>query len=76
MFHERTAGPRPELLIVGSGHFANPGRGVVNVHVDDVLGPKRQAEVKDLVNRLAAFKPTIVAVEWPASQQDKLDQQR
>jgi hypothetical protein len=65
--------PRPRLLVVGAVHFANPGRDKVNTKVEDVLTPARQAELETLVARLAAFRPTHVAVEWPAFQQAELD---
>jgi hypothetical protein len=67
-------GDKPALLIVGTPHFGNPGRDVVNVRVPDVLSPERQAEIEAVVERLAAFQPTRVAVEWPASEQARLDQ--
>jgi hypothetical protein len=63
------------LLVVASGHFANPGRDNVNIQVDDVLAPRRQAEIAELVKKLAAFRPTIVAVEVPVAGQAKLDGQ-
>ncbi len=65
---------RPSLLIVGAPHFDNPGRDTVNVRVPDVLSPERQREIEALVARLAAFRPTRVAVEWPAEAQARLDQ--
>jgi hypothetical protein len=54
---------RIEVLLLGSFHMANPGADVFNVEADDVLAPKRQAEIADVVDRLAAFLPTRVAVE-------------
>src|SRR5688572_4593917 len=65
---------KPSLLIVGAPHFGNSGRDVVNVRVPDVLSPDRQREIEALVDRLAAFRPTRVAVEWPAEEQARLDQ--
>jgi hypothetical protein len=65
---------KPALLIVGAPHFGNPGRDVVNVRVPDVLSPDRQREIEAVVQRLAAFRPTRVAVEWPAEEQARLDQ--
>jgi len=41
----------------------NPGMDRFNVDADDVLVPKRQAEIEALVSQLAAFQPTKVAVE-------------
>ena len=54
---------KPTLMILGSYHMANPGRDMVNVKADDVMTPKRQIEIKQLVGRLKKFKPTKVAVE-------------
>ena len=65
---------KPALLILGTPHFGNPGRDTVNVRVPDVLTPERQREIEALVERLAAFRPTRVAVEWPADEQARLDQ--
>ena len=59
-----------QVLIVGTYHFANPGRDVIRQDIDDVLLPKRQAELADLVTRLASWKPDRIAVEWPVSRTD------
>lgn len=60
------------LLLVGMYHMANPGHDAVNVEADDVLAPRRQAEIAALVERLSRFRPTRVMVEgrygaspWP-----------
>jgi hypothetical protein len=61
-----TCGPddgRIEVLLLGSYHMANPGADLFNVEADDVLAPARQREIADVVDRLAAFRPTRVAVE-------------
>ena len=55
--------PKTEVMVLGTYHFANPGRDIVNVEVDDVLKPKRQAELGALARALAEFKPTKVMVE-------------
>ncbi len=59
----RTAGA--QVLVVGSYHMSNPGLDAVNVTADDVLAPKRQREIEQLAAKLAAFRPTKVAVEIP-----------
>jgi hypothetical protein len=64
---------KPALLIVGTPHFANPGRDINNVRVADVMTPERQSEIEAIVERLAAFRPTHVAVEWAVDRQDRLD---
>jgi len=55
-----------EVMIVGTWHMANPGRDLHNTRSDDVLAPRRQAELAGITAALARFRPTVVAVEWPA----------
>ena len=62
-----TAAAPVTVLIVGTFHMSNPGHDLHNVAVDDVLAPKRQAEIAAVVEGLRTFRPTRVAVEWPAA---------
>jgi hypothetical protein len=55
--------PRAEVLVLGVYHMANPGRDIFNTQADDVLAPRRQAEIRELVSALATFKPTKIALE-------------
>lgn len=64
----------PQILVLGTYHMANPGRDYANVHADDVLAPRRQAEIREVCKLLAAYAPTRVAVEVAATVQDELDQ--
>lgn len=54
---------RVEVLLLGSYHMANPGMDAFNIEADDVMDPTRQAEIRALVDRIAEFHPTRVAVE-------------
>jgi len=54
-------GARAEVLVLGVYHMANPGRDIFNMKADDVLAPKRQAEIAQLVEVLRRFLPTKVA---------------
>jgi len=54
---------RAEILVLGTYHMANPGRDIFNMKADDVLAPKRQAEIAELVEALKRFRPTRVAIE-------------
>ena len=54
---------RAEVLVLGVYHMNNPGRDVFNTQVDDVLSPKRQAEIAQVIAVLKEFRPTKVAVE-------------
>ena len=58
-----TAPARAEVLVLGTYHMANPGRDIVNMQVDDVLAPKRQAEIAEVMALLKKFRPTKIAVE-------------
>ena len=61
---EQAAPPqRAEILILGTYHMANPGRDIFNMAADDVLAPKRQAEIAELLAVLKRFKPTKIAIE-------------
>ncbi|MDX1631724.1 MAG: DUF5694 domain-containing protein [Thermoanaerobaculia bacterium] len=66
VFHPSTAEAspsRPEILVLGVYHMANPGQDVFNTEADDVLAPERQAEIEELVAVLERFRPTKIAVE-------------
>ena len=54
---------KPTIMILGSWHFSNPGMDGINDKTDDVRAPKRQREIKQVVEQLKAFKPTKIAIE-------------
>src|SRR5438270_2261146 len=55
--------PRAEVLVLGTYHMANRGHDIYNMQADDVLSPKRQAEMAQLIEVLKRFKPTKIAIE-------------
>lgn len=57
------ADARPEILVLGTYHMANPGHDIHNMQADDVLLPKRQQEVAQLIEVLKRFHPTKIAIE-------------
>jgi hypothetical protein len=65
--------PLAEVLVLGSYHMGNPGRDIFNMKADDVLAPKRQTEIRELVDVLARFRPTKIALE-AASNHPKIKQ--
>ena len=67
-----TPATRAEVLVLGVYHMANPGRDIVNMQADDVLAPKRQAEIAEVVAVLKKFQPTKIAVEAGFSDADAL----
>jgi hypothetical protein len=62
---------RPEILVLGTYHMANPGADVYNIQADDVLSSKRQQEIGELIAVLKRFHPTKIAIE--ADVKDNLD---
>lgn len=52
-----------QVMILGTYHMGNPGLDLANAKADDVTSPKRQAEIKAVVDELAKWRPTKVLVE-------------
>jgi hypothetical protein len=63
----------PQIMLLGSYHLANNNRDVINVPIEDVLTAHRQQQIIGLVECLAQWKPTRIAVEWDRSDQAGLD---
>jgi hypothetical protein len=74
LLRDRPADERPQLLLIGTPHFANYGLDVLNAQVPDVLEPQRQKQIDEVVTALAKFNPTKVVVEWSSDSQAKLDE--
>jgi hypothetical protein len=54
---------RPEILVLGTYHMANPGHDIYNMQADDVLAPRRQQEIAQVIEVLKKFHPTKIAIE-------------
>lgn len=58
------AGPAPvQVMVLGTWHMDNPGQDLHNVAAEDVLTARRQDELARAIGALAAFRPTVVAIE-------------
>jgi hypothetical protein len=55
--------PKNKIMVLGTYHMANPGLDQFNLEADDVLVPSRQREIEELIETLAKFQPTKIAVE-------------
>jgi hypothetical protein len=62
-----------QVLVLGTYHFANPGLDVVQTEVADVLSAAKQAEIEAVVETIAGFRPTKVAVEHLPASAARLD---
>lgn len=61
-----------QVMVLGTYHFGNPGLDLSNAQADDVLAPRRQAELEAVADALAGFAPTRIAVEMKADAEPRL----
>jgi hypothetical protein len=74
LFAQAPAAAEPaQVLVLGVYHFANPGLDVVKMETADVLSVTKQAEVRAVVEALARFRPTKIAVEQVPASAPRLD---
>lgn len=73
--HAQSAPPRAQVMILGTHHMDNPGLDYANPAVDDVLAPRRQAEIAAVAQALAEFRPTRIAIEVPPSRDSAINAQ-
>lgn len=67
--------PRAQVLLLGTFHFQDAGLdGYKPKHPVDILSAGRQAELADVLQRLAAFRPTQVCIEGDDEFQPKADE--
>ena len=66
---------KPTIMILGTYHMANPGADAVNFDADDVLASKRQRELQQLIEQLARFNPTKIAIEADTHLDTKINAQ-
>lgn len=68
-----TAAPAVQVMVLGVFHFANPNADYAKFQGTDVLTPARQREIEGVVNQLARFRPTKVALERVPSEADSIN---
>ena len=64
---------KPTIMVLGSWHFTSSGLDGINERTDDVRAPKRQREIKQVIEKLKEFKPTKVAVETDPSRDAEIN---
>ncbi len=65
----------PEVTILGTFHFNNPGLDVVKNEVMDVMKAPQQAVLDTLATRLAKRAPKAVLIECTKADEAKLNQE-
>ena len=67
--------PTAKIMLLGTFHFENHGVDRYKPHVGfDAFSERRQAEIAEVVERLAGFRPTKIAVERRPQDQEEIDQ--
>ncbi len=68
------AGSRPEVLLLGTFHIANPG---LDAHKSrytfDIFSEEGQRQLNELLSRLESFKPTKILIERSPQYQTDID---
>lgn len=65
---------RAQVLLLGTFHFQDAGLDDYQPQEDiDIMSPRRQDELGQLLRTLEIFRPTKILVEWPAEHQSALD---
>jgi hypothetical protein len=64
---------KKEILLIGTFHFNNPGADIAQVNTFDVMNKKIQNELEVIANKISAYKPDKIFVEWEYNKQGKLD---
>ncbi len=66
--------PSAQILLLGTFHFDDPGLDAYRPRFPwNALTPDHQREIEEVVELLARFRPTRIALEWPWSRQAGLD---
>ena len=64
---------KAHIMVLGTAHFGNPGQDVINITFPDVFQPKYQRQVGQVLDSLAQFHPTKVALEARPAYEPELD---
>jgi Family of unknown function (DUF5694) len=62
-----------EVLLIGTFHFNNPGLDVAKINTFNVMSDKSQAELEVMSDKIKAFNPDKIFVEWEYDNQRRLD---
>lgn len=67
--------PTAKIMLLGTFHFTDAGRDDYKPKHDvDILSEARQKEVEEVLDGLAGFRPSKIAVEWMPEHQERADQ--
>ncbi len=64
---------QPEVLIIGTFHFNNPGADAVKFKTKNIQTPTAQKELEIIADKIRLFSPDKIFVEWDYNDQQRLD---
>nr|WP_199156296.1 DUF5694 domain-containing protein [Pedobacter sp. ASV2] len=62
-----------EVLLIGTFHFSNPNVDAIKTDAFNVLGSKPQQELENITDKIKAFGPDKIFIEWEYDKQAELD---
>jgi hypothetical protein len=75
MLTEPSEEPLPQVLLLGTFHFANPGADAHrSKYTFDVFSESGQAQLDEVLDRLEKYRPTKILVERESRYQSQLDE--
>jgi hypothetical protein len=66
-------GKKPKVMVLGTFHFDNPGLDYVKTSVPDILTAQHQKELRELLDKIKAFKPTKIAIEAEPQSSERIN---
>jgi hypothetical protein len=68
---------KAKVMVLGVFHFANPGLDAYKPRFAfDILDPARQKELDEVLDKLAAYHPTKIMIEWKRIEDDSITNDR
>jgi hypothetical protein len=65
---------RTKVMILGTFHFEGSTADAISVTMGDMLSPRRQAEIEEVIERLAQFRPTRIMIEATPDREAEINQ--
>jgi hypothetical protein len=64
---------KPEVLLLGTFHFNNPGHDVAKTKTFDKMADKARKELEYISDKIKSYNPDKIFVEWEFDKQATLD---
>ena len=65
---------KAKILILGTYHFNNGGKHLIDFELEDITSDKKQKEIKEVIEKLQQFKPNKIVVEAKKEKEKELNE--